>query len=82
MIGAGVVTAVHAGDGMPLVPALCVDGFVLVSWLSIAAMAFPRRQPPVDPVDDCAAPPLLAALPYRAENEPRIAARWRGRHWP
>ncbi|MER7701965.1 hypothetical protein ABTX81_03555 [Kitasatospora sp. NPDC097605] len=81
-IGVGVVMAVHTGGRLPLVPALCVDGFVLVAWLSLAALAFPRRRPPLLPVEEGPGLPVLAELRYRAESEPRATAHWRGRHWP
>ncbi|MFJ5117484.1 hypothetical protein [Kitasatospora sp. NPDC088548] len=82
MLAAGVVVAVHIDGRVPLVPALCVDGFVGVGWLSLAALAFPRRRPPVTPVDDGVGPLFLADLPYRPEGEPRATAPWRGRRWP
>ncbi|GAA1403939.1 hypothetical protein GCM10009639_49360 [Kitasatospora putterlickiae] len=76
------VMSVHRGDGLPLLPALCVDGFVLVAWLSLVALAFPRRSAPLAPLDEAAGPAVLTDLRYRLEVEPRATARWRGRHWP
>ncbi|MER5351726.1 hypothetical protein ABT093_15520 [Kitasatospora sp. NPDC002551] len=74
--GAGVLVAVHDGGRMPLVAALCVDGFVGIGWLSIAALALPRRRPAGGPAEDG------VDLPYRTNGEPRATVRWRARHWP
>ncbi|MET8701351.1 hypothetical protein ACFVUH_16110 [Kitasatospora sp. NPDC058032] len=65
-----------------MLPALCVDGFVVVGWLSLAALLLPRRRPPIVAVDEAVGRPFLSDLPHPTENEPRAMAPWRGRHWP
>ncbi|MFF7456284.1 hypothetical protein [Kitasatospora sp. NPDC008115] len=72
---AWVVVAVHDGGRMPLLPALCVDVFVGIAWLSVLALAVPRRRPADGPADDG------IDLAYRTAGEPRAIVRWRARHW-
>ncbi|MEU3562703.1 hypothetical protein [Kitasatospora sp. NPDC006786] len=82
MLGAGAVVAVHVDGRTPLVPALYLDGLLAVGWLSLLALAVPRRRSAGPSVDDGGGPPQQADLPHRTDAEPRATSHWRGRHGP